>query len=159
MGHGEVVGRRSDKQDFSALFVLDNCQLDGLPYLNPVKSINGELKIEHNKLSAQNLTFEALDLPFHLKSTLENFKEPTVISSLSSENLNIESDIKIVKDAININSIEAKLQEGSIHAEGKIDTREKGDPLVNLKFNIKSNPKDIAKFLTGKPKKILEKII
>jgi hypothetical protein len=66
---------------------ISNAQLSGLDYIQTISDIKGNINIQEDKVSAENLKALVLDAPIDIKGTLENFRNPSLKLSVTSTQL------------------------------------------------------------------------
>jgi len=82
--------------DYKIIFKFVRADLFGLPYIEKISNISGDIGLTENKLWTNNLNLQAIDSPFVLKGTLENFRNPYLKLNLHSEQLNLEKLLALI---------------------------------------------------------------
>jgi hypothetical protein len=77
-------------------FKFIQANLSGIPYVEKVNNISGDMSLIKNRLWADNLKIEILDSSCALKGTLEDFLNPYLKLNLTSEEINLEKLLSIL---------------------------------------------------------------
>ncbi|MFA5357193.1 MAG: AsmA-like C-terminal region-containing protein [Candidatus Omnitrophota bacterium] len=64
--------------------------LNGIPYVNKLSNISGDISLEKNKVHTDNLKMQAADASFNMTGAVENFGNPSVRLDFKSEQVNLE---------------------------------------------------------------------
>lgn len=76
--------------DYKSGIKLIGAGLEGIALTGKISNISGDLNLAKDKISTDDLKFQALDSAFTLKGGLENFSAPYLKTNISSEQLNLE---------------------------------------------------------------------
>lgn len=76
--------------DYKSGIKLINADLEGVALTGKISGISGDLSLEKDKISTENLKFKTLASLFALKGGLENFSAPFLKTNISSEQLDLE---------------------------------------------------------------------
>lgn len=139
--------------DYQANLGVLSAELAGLPYLEKVKNINGDIGLTQNRLWANNLKLQALDSDFTLKGTLDDFSNPFLKANLTCEQLSLEKFLSILPskpEVLNLSgvakaniNIEGNLKKMPLDIKASLDLTESKlqtaflkEPLSNIKGKI-----------------------
>lgn len=90
--------------DYQANLEILKGSLNGVPFIEKINNISGQMGVMNNRLWSNNLKLQTLNSDFTLKGTLENFADPRIKADLACEKLNLSNL------PININNLKAKLE-------------------------------------------------
>lgn len=77
--------------DYKSVFIFENAAVSGLPSLNEIKNLNGELSIKPDLIESSKLYFQTKDINFQFKGYLKDFLNPYLDAQFLSQNLNLET--------------------------------------------------------------------
>ncbi len=76
--------------DYKVNFKLSDVSFAGIDYLKELTDIKGDINLKDNKILTDNLKVTLYDSPLDIKASLENFLNPYLKLTLSSEKLDLE---------------------------------------------------------------------
>lgn len=82
--------------DYKMIFKFVKAGIIGLPYIEKIGNISGDMGLIENKIWTDNLKLETLDSVFVLKGALDNFLNPYLKANLTSEQLKLEKIFAIL---------------------------------------------------------------
>jgi len=119
-----------------------------------ITGLNGELQISPNQMSLKNLQGIFREQKFTLDGSLVNFKQPSIDATLSSDDLNLTSQIDIQEKEIQILSLRGYYLDSTIDVKGDISLD--GVPRGDLKGDFDINLEDLGTLTPTFEKKLEE---
>ncbi len=74
--------------------------LAGMPRVNEVKNVSGQIHFKNNELASDGLTMDIQDTPVRLTGTLSDFKEPFLDIQASSDKVEIEKIVPFLPEKL-----------------------------------------------------------
>jgi len=128
-----------------------------LPFLQQdLEQIKGRINFTTNSIDWQDLSFFYAKEKFNTQGSLVDFRHPEINFNLSSEELRLNSVLKILDSAIKITKFKANLKQATLEAKADIDISQRDNPKLDTSFNLKFNPKDIADRLPARFSEIIK---
>ena len=131
--------------DYKANIKFVQADLNGLPYIEKLSSISGDMGLAKNKLWTDNLKLQALDSAFTLKATADNFGNPYVKLNFKSGQVNLEKILPVLPfktQGLNLSGVAA----ADINIEGAL-----GRPPLDTKINLQISDAKLETALLKEP--------
>ncbi|MFA5090795.1 MAG: AsmA-like C-terminal region-containing protein [Candidatus Omnitrophota bacterium] len=135
-----------------------NAKLENTALKEPVSDIKGTINLTSSTAYSKGLTFNYRGTAYNLDAGVIDFQAPRVNLTLTSKDMNLESDIKIKDKLVSINKLNGKYIDSAFDITGDLDINDSTNPLFNLSTKIKVNSKDILVFLPQKTSDSLDKV-
>ncbi len=145
--------------DIKAALKLNDAKLQTAFLKDPIKNINGRADFTRDTASWSGLSFNYLNTAYMSTGKLVDFKTPQITFGLTSNDMDVKTDIKIKDKSIRIITLAGKYLNSKLDVEGAIDKQDKNNPWLNLTLNeIILSPADIYSFLPPDLAENLKKI-
>ncbi|MFH1202090.1 MAG: AsmA-like C-terminal region-containing protein [Candidatus Omnitrophota bacterium] len=147
-----ISGSLPDALDFQTRLKLLSVRLS-TPQLDlPVEQIEGDLTIQKDGVSWQDLSLKYKDQAFKLNGQLKDFASPIIETSLSGRDFNLKTVFGFKDNLVNIASLDGNYLGLKFGLKGGLDIKDTKNPLVNLKgsllLDLKDAPEIADKFKT-----------
>ena len=144
--------------DIRAALKLNNAKLQTAFLKDPISNINGRADFTRDTASWSGLSFNYLNTAYMSTGKLVDFNAPQITFGLTSNDLNMKTDIKIKDKSVRIITLAGKYLNSKFDVEGAVDTQDKDNPGLNLTLNeINLVPADIYHFLPASLSESLKK--
>ena len=108
-----------------------------------IENVSADLEYLNNTLNWKDLKATFGGVSYSSEGNLNNFNRPVVQMSLSSKDINLITEFKILNRAFKINTIDGEYLASNFTAEGEVHIPEGQEPLIDLKGTVSLNMEDL----------------
>lgn len=109
--------------------------------------ISGKIKYTANNVTWENLKGIFESQTYTLNGKLENFSRPVVKTQISSENIELATDVKILRNAYHITALKGSYYNSSINISGILNLTKDDNPLFNINGVLGLDLQDLPRFI------------
>ncbi len=136
--------------EFNATSIITSAQLKA-PYLKePLAEIKGKIGFANEQLLWENISLLYKDINYNTSGNLVDFNQPEIDFDLISEELELDSALKIKDKLIRIKNCSGAYRETDFIVKGKIDTKIKDNPLLDIQVKSNFSAQDVIGILPEK---------
>lgn len=133
------------KQGVKAIALLKKVNIASGTLQQALANINGTLTYSGTKLAWNQLSADFQGQTYTLNGTLDDFNAPLIISSLKTDTLTADIELKKTGDTLTLKGLNAACFESSLKANGTIQIPAGTKPQVDITASSKVSLKDIPK--------------
>lgn len=134
---------------------LENINVSSATFKQAATNISGGIDATPNSLTWHNFTGTYLGKTYTLTGNLNDFKNPSIKTSLDGDDVKLTADVIKKDNIITINTLTGKYLKIAFDATGTVDLSSKTSPLLNIKTKETFTIDDILGLLTEEQKKPL----
>ena len=135
-----------------ATAVLSNIAAESTKLKQAVKNISGTVTYNAPVLLWKDLSIGYQDKTYVLNGSLEDLAAPLIATSVRSDNLSVEAQVKKAGDTLKILSLKGTLFDSSVNVTGTILIPPGKAPVIDLTTDSKVTLRDIPKVLPDQAK-------
>lgn len=91
-----IYGLEDKKLSYNAQVLVSEANISGVDFIKDITGVSGNISLEDNKISSDNLKAKLLDTEVAIKASLEDFSSPYLKLKISSAGINLEKILPII---------------------------------------------------------------
>jgi hypothetical protein len=130
-----------------AVASVKNASISSSKLHQQIKNITGIIEATPDSLKWRDTTASYQGRKYNLSGSLENFKNPRIITTLSGPGLELNADLVKKNDLVTINSLSGKYLNAAFNSKGTITLPVGHEPVFDINSNISFLLEDLIKDL------------
>ncbi|MBF0479008.1 MAG: DUF748 domain-containing protein [Candidatus Omnitrophica bacterium] len=135
-----------DPDQLSFKFVLDNVKVSSPHIPAPISELSGRIAFSKDLLSWDNLKGTYLNHWYALDGKVVKFSRPTLTTSIRSQDLNIDTELKILHSAFQFAQFRGHWFNSSLFMQGDVHFTPHAAPDIDVRMDFNLNTTDLKKF-------------
>ncbi len=147
--HADITGKANalDKKGLKVTAALKNMNITSDKLKGTLNNVNGTIIYNTPTLTWNSLTLGFQGKTYTLNGYLEDFLNPLVATSVKTDNMSIDTQVKKTGDTLNIETFNATWFDSSASATGKVFIPPGKAPSLNIAMTAKASLRDIPKMI------------
>lgn len=139
-----------------AIASVKNVSASSSKFHQKIKNISGIVEATPDSLKWRNFTATYQGQKYTLTGSMENFKNPKILTTLDGPNVQLKADIVKNNDLITINAITGKYLNAAFDSKGSIILLAGQGPVFDINSNVSLLLEDLVKALPALQKKSIQ---
>ena len=139
-----------------AVATVKNVSVSSSKFQQKIKNITGIIEATPDSLKWHDMTVTYMDQKYALSGTLDNFKNPNVLASITGPHLDIKANLVKNNDLVTINALTGKYLNTAFDTKGTIALAPGREPVFDLNANVSLLLENLIKVLPAQQKKDIE---
>ena len=139
-----------------AVASVKNVSVSSSKFHQEIKNITGIVEATTDSLKWRDFTATYQGQKYTLSGSLENFKNPKILSTLDGPDLQLKADLVKNNDLITINALPGKYLNAAFDSKGTITLLAGKGPVFDINSNVSLLLEDLIKELPAQQKKNIQ---
>jgi len=136
-----------------AVLTVKHVSVSSSIFHQKIRNITGIIEATPDSLKWRNFTASYQGHPFNLSGSMENFKDPKIITTLNGPGLKLKADIIKTRDLITINALTGEYLNAAFDSQGTITLSPGQAPVFDINSHVSFLLEDMVKALPAQQKK------